>query len=82
MYRNDVAVLASDFNPTTGEPGIPVTLFRRPNNGQMYARRTTGFDVSPDGQTFFLVIPQENGRASTVALVLNWQRELERALSR
>ena len=82
VYRSGDAVFASPFDPATGEPGIPVKLFRRPNAGQMYARRTTGFDVSPDGQQFFLVIPQENGRASTVALVLNWRRDLERALSR
>ena len=82
VYRNGDAVLASPFDPVTGEPGIPIELFRRPSAGQMYAGRTTDFDVSPDGQRFFLVVPQENWRASTVALVLNWRGDLERALSR
>ncbi len=82
VYRNGDAVLASPFDPATGEPGIPAELFRRPTAGQLYNNLTTGFDVSPDGQRFFLVIPQENARPSTVALVLNWRRDLERALSR
>ncbi len=82
VYRKGDAVLASPFDPATGEPGIAAELFRRPTAGQLYNNLTTGFDVSPDGQRFFLVIPQENARPSTVALVLNWRRELERALSR
>ena len=82
VYRNGDAVLASPFDPATGEPGIPAELFRRPTAGQLYNNLTTGFDVSPDGQRFFLVIPQENARPSTVALVLNWRRDLARALSR
>ena len=82
VYRKGDAVLASPFDPATGEPGTPAELFRRPTAGQLYNNLTTGFDVSPDGQRFFLVIPQENARPSTVALVLNWRRDLERALSR
>ena len=82
VYRNGDAMLASPFDPATGEPGISVELFRRPSAGQVYGGRTAGFDVSPDGQRFFLAIPQQQERASTVRLVLNWRRELERALGR
>ena len=70
------------FDPVTGEPGVSVELFRRPSAGQIFAGRTTGFDVSPDGQRFYLVIPQQQERASTVTLVLNWRRELERVLGK
>ena len=82
VYRQGDAVLAATFNPATGEPGISVELFRRPSAGQVFFGRTAGFDVSPDGQRFFLVIPQQQERASTVTLVLNWRRDLERALGR
>ncbi len=82
VYRQGDALLASPFEPATGEPGISVELFRRPSDGQTYGGRTTQFDVSPDGQRFLLVIPQQQERASIVTLVLNWRRELERALGR
>ncbi len=82
VYRRKDAVLASSFDLATGEPGISVELFRRPSAGSLYNNSTLGFDVSPDGQRFFLVIPQPNGRASTLALVLNWTRDLERVLPR
>jgi Tol biopolymer transport system component len=82
VYRQGDAVLAAPFDPATGEPGISVELFRRPSAGQVYGGRTAGFDVSPDGQRFYLVIPQQQERASTVRLVLNWRRDLERALGR
>ena len=49
---------------------------------RMQRLATTGFDVSPDGERFFLIIPQERARASNVALVLDWRRDLERALLR
>jgi serine/threonine protein kinase len=82
VYRQGDAVLAAPFDPATGEPGISVELFRRPSAGQVYGGRTAGFDVSPDGQRFYLVIPQQQERASTVTVVLNWRRDLERALGR
>jgi hypothetical protein len=75
-------VLAAPFDPATGEPGFPTELFRRPFAGSLYNNSTTGFDVSPDGERFFLIIPQERARASNVALVLDWRRDLERALLR
>ena len=80
VYRNRDAVLASPFDPATGEPGSSVELFRRPTAGQLYTSRTVGFDVSPDGQRFYLVIPPVSTRPTTLALVLNWQRDLGRAL--
>ncbi|WP_309670167.1 protein kinase [Gemmatimonas sp.] len=82
VYRQGDVVLASPFDPATGEPGVSVELFRRPSAGQVYGGRTAGFDVSPDGQRFYLVIPEQQERASTVRLVLNWRRDLERALGR
>ncbi len=82
VYRTLDAVLAASFDPSTGEPGIPVELFRRPIAGQLYNGSTIGFDVSPDGQRFFLIIPQDDARPSTMVLVLNWRRDLERILGR
>lgn len=75
-------MFASPFDPASGEPGIPVELFRRPAAGQRYNNSTVGYDVSPDGQRFFLVIPQDNAEPSTVVLVLNWPRDLEQAVPR
>ena len=62
--------------------GRPVELFRRPAAGQLSGNRTTGYDVSPDGQRFFIIEQQQLDRRATAALIFNWRGDLERALRR
>jgi serine/threonine-protein kinase len=82
IHRRGDAVIASPINPATGEPGQSVELFRRPTAGQLNGERSTGYDVSADGSRFYLVVPQQQGRSTNVAIVVNWRADLERALSR
>ena len=82
VYRRGDAVMAAPFDPSTGEPGRPVELFRRPAAGQLSGDRTTGYDVSPDGLRFFIIEQQQRDRRATAALIFNWRGDLERALRR
>ena len=82
VYRRGDAVMAAPFDPSTGEPGRPVELFRRPASGQLSGDRTTGYDASPDGQRFFIIEPQQRDRRAAAALIFNWRGDLEKALRR
>lgn len=82
IYRRGDAVLAASFDPTTGEPGRPVELFRRPLAGQVSGNRTVGYDVSPDGMHFFIVEAQRRDQRASASLIFNWRGDLERALRR
>ena len=82
IYRRGDAVMAAAFDPSTGEPGRPIELFRRLAAGQSSNERTTGFDVSRDGLHFFIVEPQQPDRRAAVGLIFNWRSDLQRALRR
>lgn len=82
VYRRGAAIMAVAFDPLTGEPGLATELFRRPPPRQLNGGRTPSFDVSPDGSRFFVVVPSQRGRTPSVAVILNWRSDLERALSK
>ena len=80
VYRQGDAFLAVSFEPASGDVGQPTELFRRQASGSMSDGRTAGYDVSPDGSRFFLVVPQLYGRSTPVSVIFNWRGDLERAL--
>jgi serine/threonine-protein kinase len=82
VYRKSDALLAVSFEPATGEVGTPSLLFRKADAGRLGNGRTTGYDVTPDGSQFLLVIPIERPDAQPTVVVLNWVEELRRRVPR
>jgi hypothetical protein len=55
------------------EPGVPQALFEAPfDEGAPYA----SYDVSEDGQKFFMVRTDEGREAKRLVVVTNWISEL------
>ncbi len=82
VYRKGDAVFAASFQPATGEIGMPTFLFRKPDAGRLGQNRTRGYDVTPDGSQFLLVVPIERPDALPTVVVLNWLEELKRKVPR
>ncbi len=82
VYRKGDAVLSVSFEPATGEVGTPVLLFRKREAGRLGGGRTIGYDVTPDGSQFLLVIPIDRPGAQPTVVVLNWLEELKRRVKR
>jgi Tol biopolymer transport system component len=82
VYRRGGAVLAVSFRPADGEAGPPVQLFVKPDAGRLGQGRTTGYDVTPDGNEFLLVTPIRRPEATPTVVVLNWLDELRRRVPR
>ena len=76
IYRKGEAVLAASFDPATGDVGTPAVLFRKPDAGRLGAG-TTGYDVTPDGSRFLLVVPVEHSDAQPTVVVLHWADRLK-----
>jgi Tol biopolymer transport system component len=68
------AIMAVDAITTpTFKAGPPVQLFAtRGAPASLRRSRDASYDVSPDGQQFFIVTPPEPSAASGIAIVLNW----------
>ena len=78
VYRKGDAMMATSFDPQSGEVGPPAMLFRKPDAGQMGATDPTmGYDVTPDGSQFALVVPVERANIQPTVVVLNWLEELQ-----
>ena len=82
VYRRGRAMLAVSFQPADGEAGTPVQLFSKPDAGRSGQGRTTGYDVTPDGSEFLLVVPIARPEATPVVVVVNWLDELRRKVPR
>jgi eukaryotic-like serine/threonine-protein kinase len=81
VFRNGNAVLAAGFDPATGEAGAPATLFRKPALGSLNDF-TVGYDVTPDGSQFLMVLPVERPDAQFVVVVVNWLEALKQRVPR
>ena len=81
VYRNGDAVMAVSFQPLTGEIGTPSLLFRKADAGRL-SGRTVGYDVTPDGSKFLMVVPVERPEAQPIVVRLNWLAELKRKVPR
>ncbi len=82
VYRRGEAVLSVSFEPTKGEPGVPVTLFRKPDLLGGGGFRTRGYDVTPDGSRFLMLTPVYGPGAGEVVVVINWLDELRKKVSK
>lgn len=71
IYRNGGAVLSVAFDPATGAAGTPTLLFRKADGGRL-GGGTAGYDVTPDGSRFVLVIPVDQPGARSTTVVLHW----------
>jgi hypothetical protein len=70
-------VMAAAFDPAGGEPGTPVQLFSKVDQGRL-TNRTLGYDVTPDGREFLMALPVERREALPVVVVTNWFEEPRR----
>jgi serine/threonine-protein kinase len=77
VYRNGEAMYSAAFTPATGEVGTPAFLFRRSDAGRLGGNRTLGYDVTPDGSRFVLIVPVERPEAQPMIVVLHWLNELK-----
>jgi eukaryotic-like serine/threonine-protein kinase len=66
----DITVMSVSTQGRTLSLGTPETLFRTPLD-------YPGFDVSPDGQNFVVLIPNPDAPAREIRVVLNWFEELK-----
>jgi Tol biopolymer transport system component len=76
VFRRGSAVLAVSVDAVSGEAGRPVELFRKEQPDRLGGGRTLAYDVSPDGDRFLLVIPQQKPGAQPTVVVLDWFEEL------
>jgi serine/threonine protein kinase/Tol biopolymer transport system component len=81
VFRNGDAMLAAPFNPATGEAGAPTVLFKTPALGGS-SDFTVGYDVTPDGSQFLMVLPVERPDARFVVVVVNWLEQLKKQVPR
>jgi eukaryotic-like serine/threonine-protein kinase len=73
-------VMAVAIAPTsTLTAALPVRLFDLQAPVTARRPREVGYDVSPDGDAFLLSTPPEQPLPGGIAVVLNWQRELNAA---
>lgn len=82
VYRKGDDMLAVSFEPETGAVGKPVLLFRCADAGRLLGNRSVGYDVTPDGSRFVLVVPEERPGAQPVVVVLNWLEELKQRVKK
>nr|MCU0624662.1 hypothetical protein [Gemmatimonadaceae bacterium] len=82
VYRKGAEMYAVPFDPTSGEPGTPVKLFRIADAGRTSQGRTVGYDVTPDGRRFVLVAPIDRPGATPNVVVLNWFDEVRARVPR
>jgi Tol biopolymer transport system component len=82
VFRRGAEMLAAAFDPATGEVGTPSVLFRRRDIGRGGSSRTTGYDVTPDGNRFLIVEPVPRVGEPIVAVITNWIPELRKAMRR
>jgi serine/threonine protein kinase/Tol biopolymer transport system component len=81
VFRNGDAMLAASFNPATGEAGAPGVLFRKTALGSVNSF-TVGYDVTPDGAQFLMVVPVERPDAQFAVVIVNWLEALRQRMPR
>jgi Tol biopolymer transport system component len=77
VYRRGHAMMAVPVDPSTGDAGKPVELFRKVLPYRLGGGRTLAYDVSADGNRFLLVVPEQRPAAQPTMVVLNWFEELK-----
>ena len=81
VYRKGDAIFAASFAQATGAAGSPQFLFRKPDAGRLDSR-STGYDVTPDGLRFLMVVPVPKPAALPTHVILNWTGTLEKRVPR
>jgi len=82
VYRRGVSLFTAAFDPATGEVGAPVELFRKRTVGRLASERTAGYDVTPDGSRFLMVVADPRPEALPNVVITNWFEELRRRVPR
>ena len=74
----DVMAVPLAVDGTTLTPGRPITLFREPslktNNSLFFYGGAAGYDVTPDGKTFFVNRLIRAPGPGPIHVVINWRR--------
>jgi len=73
-----IMAVAVSLSPTF-TAAIPVRLFDLQSANTARRPREVGYDISPDGRAFLFSTPSEQPLPGGIAVVLNWQRELNAA---
>jgi Tol biopolymer transport system component len=79
VFRRGDAMLAASFDPSTGTPDVPTTLFALTSAYEGY--RNT-YDVTPDGARFLITKPLYPSADATVTMVVNWFPELRAKIAK
>ncbi len=82
VYRRGNGVYAVSFDPLSGEAGTPVLLFSKPDVGRSGGQRTHGYDVTPDGSRFVMVLEEGRPNRLPAVVVLNWLQRLGEQVGR
>ena len=82
VFRKGAAVYAASFQPTAGDVGTPALLFRKADVGRLNGGRTVGYDVTPDGSQFLMVMPVEKPGSQPTVVTLNWLEALKTRVPR
>jgi len=75
VYRRGDGVYAVPFDAVAARVGTPTLLFSVPED-ESTSRRTSGYDVSADGQRFLMTIPEDRRQSLPYVVVTDWLREL------
>ena len=80
FYRSGRKILVVPLIKTSPEliAGKPVQLFDGPYSSDAYRR---GYDVTPDGQRFIMVMVPEGSAPRQINVIVNWFEELRRRVS-
>ncbi len=76
VYRRGDSMMAVSMDPATAEVGRPRELFRQDIVGSL-GQGAPGYDVTPDGNRFLVVIPIMRPQAQPTVVTLNWFGELK-----
>jgi hypothetical protein len=79
VFRRGNALMAVAFEPATGTPSAPVTLFSIPYVSDGF--RNT-YDAMPDGSRFLMTKPLFAAAGVNAAFITNWFPELEAKLAK
>jgi Tol biopolymer transport system component len=60
------------------EAGAPVPLFQTHRRQAISAQDVFSYDVSPDGQRFFIATKADEANAAPLSVLLNWSSEMEK----
>jgi Tol biopolymer transport system component len=76
VYLTGTSMMSAAVDPSTGNVGAPVELFRITDLDRDRDGNTFSYDVSADGQRFLVVKPVARAATQPLVVVLNWRPDM------